>query len=531
MTRIDTRGTVPPRRAWLGLALLILPVLPVSMDNSVLYLAMPTVTERLAPSATQQLWILDIYAFLMAGLLITMGNLGDRIGRRIVLLGGATVFGLASVLAAFAPNAGALIAARALMGLGGAMLLPSSLALISWLFTEPRARATAIAVWTAFMAGGSAIGPIIGGVLLHKFWWGSVFLINTPVFLVLLALGPFLLPEHRAARRGPLDLPSVVLSIAGILPVVYAVKEAAAAGMTVSTAMAGVVGMLVLLVFVWRQRRLAEPLLDLQLFRHGRFRLAVSSSLAGTLSGGGMGSLTAIYLQSVAGRNALDAALLGIPGAMAVCVFSMSGAGVARRLGVYNAFGVGLGAAAVGNLLLLGISADSGIAWYVAGSTIAGIGYGIVLTLVPDLAVAAVPPKRAGSAVGISETSIELGNALGLSLLGSLAALVFRSGGDFAPTLGETLARTCDDPALAHAAQRSFVTGMHVATTTGAGLLVLAAAAAVLGSRAQQRDDARATCGRSTVGSHGSGGSTAPSSTPPTGSSTPSRRTGSSAGW
>ena len=530
MTRIDTRGTAPPHRAWLGLAVLILPILPVSMDISVLYLAMPTVTEGLAPSATQQLWILDIYAFLMAGLLITMGNMGDRIGRRILLLGGATVFGLASALAAFAPNAGALIAARALMGVGGAALLPSSLALISSLFTEPRTRATAISVWTAFAAGGSAIGPIIGGMLLHRFWWGSVFLINTPVVLILLALGPFLLPEHRAAGRGPLDLPSVVLSVAGILPLVYVVKEVATTGMTVSTAAAGVFGAMVLMVFVRRQRRLAEPLLDLRLFRHGRFRLAVSAGLVSTLSGGGMGSLTGVYLQSVAGRNPLDAALLGIPAATAVSASSMGGAGVARRLGVRNAFGVGLGAAAVGNLLLLGIGVDDGIAWYVAGSTIAGIGYGIVLMLVPNLAVAAVPPERAGSAVGITETSIELGNALGLSLLGSLAALVFRSGGDFAPTLGGTLARAGDSSAGADAAQRSFVTGMHVATTTGGILLALATAAAVLGSRAQHLDDAGAECGRRTTGSHGDGGSTAPSSTPPTGSSMPSRRTGSSAG-
>lgn len=500
-----THETAPSRRAWLGLALLVLPALPVSIDNSALYLVMPTVTERLAPSATQQLWILDIYPFLVAGLLVTMGNLGDRTGRRIVLLGGATVFGLASVLAAFAPNAVALIAARALMGLGGAMLLPSSLALIPSLFTEPCARATAIAVWATLAAGGSAIGPIIGGMLLHNFWWGSIFLINAPVLLVLLALGPFLLPEHRAAGRGPLDLPSVVLSIAGILPVVYAVKEAAAAGMAVSTVVAGVFGVIVLLVFVWRQRRLAEPLVDLRLLRHGRFRLAISSSLAGTLSGGAVGSLTSVYLQSVAGCNAFDAALLGIPAAMAVGMFSMGGARVARRLGVRNAFGVGLGAAAVGNLLLLGIGVDNGIAWYMAGSSIAGIGYGIVLMLVPDLAVAAVPPERAGSAVGISETSIELGNALGLSLIGSLAALVFRSGGDFAPTLGETLARTGDDPALADAAQRSFVTGMHVATTACAGFLVLAAAAAMLGSRGRQLDDAGATCRRGRLRSRRAG--------------------------
>lgn len=494
MTRIDIRGTAPPRRAWLALALLILPVLPVSMDISVLYLVMPTVTEQLAPSATQQLWILDIYAFLVAGLLITMGNLGDRAGRRIALLVGATIFGLASVLAAFAPTAGALIAARALMGVGGAMLLPSSLALIPRLFPESRTRATAIALWTAVAAGGSAIGPVIGGVLLHQFWWGSVFLINVPILLILLALGPFLLPEHRASGRGLLDVASVVLSIAGILSVVYAVKEVAATGMTVPTAVAGVFGMVVLPVFVRRQRRLAEPLVDLRLFRHGPFRLAVFASLAATLSGGGMGSLTSVYLQSVAGRDVLDAAVLGIPGAVAVGVFSMSGAGIARRLGLRNAFGVGLGAAAVGNLLLLGTSADGGIAWYVAGWTIAGSGYGIVLMLVPDLAVAAAPPERAGSAVGVTETSLELGNALGISLLGSLAALVFRSGGDFATTLGETLAR---NPALADAARNSFVTGMHVATTTGAGLLVLAAATAVLGSRSKPlRVRARGIAGR-----------------------------------
>ncbi|WP_280320212.1 MFS transporter [Nocardia wallacei] len=489
MTRIDIRGTAPPGRARLGLALalLVLPVLPVSMDVSVLYLVMPTVTEQLGPSATQQLWILDIYAFLVAGLLITMGNLGDRAGRRRVLLVGAAIFGLASVLAAFAPNAGALIAARALMGVGGAMLLPSSLALIPRLFTEPRARGNAIAVWTAVAAVGSAIGPIIGGVLLHHFWWGSVFLINTPVLLVVLALGPFLLPEHRAGGRGRLDPPSVVLSIAGILSVVYAVKEAAAAGMTVWTAVAGVFGTVVLLVFVRRQRRLAEPLVAPQLFRYGRFRLAVSASLVATLSGGGMGSLTSVYLQSVAGRNALDAALLGIPAAVAIGIFSMCGAGVARRLGLRNAFVVGLGAAAAGNLLLLGTGVAGGIAWYLAGSTIAGVGYGIVLMLVPDLAVAALPPERAGSAVGVTETSLELGNALGLSLLGSLAALVFRSGGDFAPTLGETLGRTGGDPALADAAQHAFVTGMHVATTTGAGLLLFVAATAMLGSRSKPR--------------------------------------------
>ncbi|MBB5917160.1 DHA2 family multidrug resistance protein-like MFS transporter [Nocardia transvalensis] len=483
MTGIDTRMTTPARRAWLGLAVLVLPVLLVSMDMSVLFLAMPTLTAHLDPSAAQQLWILDIYGFMIAGLLITMGNLGDRIGRRNILLAGAAVFGVASALAAFAPSAGVLIAARALMGIGGATLLPSSLALISSLFPDPRTRGTAIGVWTAFFAGGSAVGPIIGGMLLHGFWWGSVFLINAPVVLVLLVAGPFVLPEHRAAARGPLDLLSVALSIGGILPTVWAVKQAAAEGIDAEVVIAGVFGVVVLVLFVRRQRHLAEPLMDLSLFRRGLFSVAIGSSTVGMMSLAGMSYMTSIYLQSVAGRDVLGAALLGIPMAIAVFTLSMSGARVARWLGTRTAFVLALSAAAAGNLMLLGIGVDGGIPWYIAGSTVAGLGYGIVFTLVSEVAVSSVPAERAGSAVGISETSFELGNALGLSLLGSLAALVFRSGGDYAATLGETLARAGDDAGLVHAARESFVTGMHAAIAVGVALLLVMAVVAVFAAR------------------------------------------------
>ncbi|MEV5650725.1 MFS transporter [Nocardia sp. NPDC052254] len=504
MVGIDTSAAVrsapiaTPRRAWLGLAVLILPVLLVSMDMSVLYLAMPTLTEHLNPSAEQQLWILDIYGFMIAGLLITMGNLGDRIGRRNILLAGAAVFGLASLLAAFATGAGMLIAARALMGVGGATLLPSSLALISSLFADPRARGTAIGVWTAFFAGGSAVGPVIGGLLLHKFWWGSIFLINTPVLLVLLALGPLVLPEHRSSGRGPLDPLSVVMSIGGILPLVYAIKRAAAEGIDVVSVVLGLVGIAVLVVFVRRQRVLAEPLLDLSLFRGGLFRVAIGSSTVGMMSLAGMSYLTSTYLQTVAGRDVLGAALLGIPAAIAVFVCSMGGARVARWLGTRGSFAVALSSAAVGNLMLLGIGVDGGIGWYLAGSTIAGLGYGIVFTLVSEVAVSSVPAERAGSAVGISETSFELGNALGLSLLGSLAALVFRSGGNFADTLGETIVEHPGDGAVVHAAQTSFVHGMHTAVAVGAALLIAMAAAAVATSsrrRSRAVDPATAQAG------------------------------------
>ncbi|UFS98828.1 MFS transporter [Nocardia huaxiensis] len=469
-----------PRRAWAGLAVLLLPVLLVSMDMSVLYLAMPTLTEHLDPSATQQLWILDIYGFMIAGLLITMGNLGDRIGRRNILLVGATVFGLASILAAFAPSAGVLIAARALMGVGGATLLPSSLALISTLFPEAKARATAIGVWTAFFAGGSAVGPIIGGVLLHHFWWGSVFLINTPVLLVLLVFGPLLLPEHRAAGRGPLDLPSVALSIGGILPIVYAIKHCATEGFDAPAIGIGLIGVLLLTLFIRRQRTLSEPLLDLSLFRRGLFSVAIGSSTVGMLALAGMSYLTSMYLQSVTGRDALQAALLGIPMAVVVFGFSMSGARIGHRLGTRLTFVLALSMAAAGNLMLLGVGVHGGIGWYIAGSVIAGAGFGTAFTLVSEVAVSSVPAERAGSAVGISETSFELGNGLGLALLGSLAALVFRSGGDFSPTLGETIVHSANNAALIESARESFVTGMHVATTTGAVLLALMAVIAAV---------------------------------------------------
>ncbi|GGK38121.1 MFS transporter [Nocardia camponoti] len=460
------------RRAWLGLAVLLLPVLLVSMDISVLFLAMPTLTVDLDPTAAQQLWILDIYGFMLAGLLITMGNLGDRIGRRNILLIGATIFGLASILAAFAPSSGVLIAARALMGIGGATLLPSSLALISTLFPDARQRARAIGIWTAFFAGGSAVGPIIGGLLLHHFWWGSVFLINIPVLAILLIFGPILLPEHRSTELGRLDWPSVVLSIGGILPLVYGIKHIAAEGFDVWSLLIALFGLALLVVFIRRQRHLADPLLDLKLFTRPLFRVAIGASTAGMASLAAMSYLTSVYLQSVTGRDPLQAALLGIPMAVAVFGFSMEGARIGRALGIRATFTLALALSAVGNLMLLGVGVDAGIGWYVAGSVIAGVGYGISFTLVSDVAVSAVPPERAGSAVGISETSFELGNALGLALLGSLAALVFRSSGDFGDTIGETIAHADGNSALIDAAREAFVDGMHVAIVAGALLLI-----------------------------------------------------------
>lgn len=478
--RPTTSGTAD-RRTWLGLAVLTLPVFLVSMDVSVLYLAIPSITDALAPSAAQQLWILDIYGFLIAGLLITMGNVGDRVGRRRILLAGAALFGIASVIAAFAPSPEILIAARALMGIGGATLLPSSLSLIANMFPDARERGRAIGVWTAAFAGGSAVGPVIGGVLLHHFWWGVVFLINVPVLAALFVFGPRLIPEYRAATNDPFDVVGVVLSMAGILPLVYAVKTVASEGATTGVVVAGVVGAALLVTFLLHQRRVTSPLLDLKLFGNAQFSGAVAVALIGMMALGGMSYLTGVYLQSVMGHDVLAAAIAGLPMAVAVAVFSIGATRVAAFLGTRLAFVGSVGLAAAGNLGMLTLGTSTPVWVYVLCTTIAGVGYGIQFSLVSVVVVGSVPPERSGAASGISETSFELGTAMGLALLGSLATLVFRDGDrgwSFGDTLGETLHRATDmgsaGEGLATAAKQAFVDGMHAASlASGLALLVL----------------------------------------------------------
>ncbi len=477
--RSDAHIRRPDRRAWLGLAVLTLPVFLVSMDFSVLYLAIPTLSAELLPTAAQQLWIVDIYGFLIAGLLITMGNLGDRFGRRRLLLIGATFFGIASVIAAFAPDASSLIAARAIMGIGGATLLPSSLSLISNMFPEPVARAKAIGVWTAAFAGGSALGPVIGGSLLHHFWWGSVFLINVPVLLILLTFAPRLVPEYRSGTSDPFDILGIVLSLVGILPVVYAIKHGASEGLDTTTMVFAGIGIVGMWLFIWHERRTAHPLLELKLFKNVRFSAAIGSALVGMMTLASMSYLSGIYLQSVLGRDVLTAALLGIPMAISVATFSMSASRIAQYVSVRWAFVLAILAAAAGNAGMLGLGVSNGVLVYLISSTVAGIGYGVIFSLVSDVAVSSVPVERSGAAVGISETSFELGTAFGLAVLGSVATMVFRQAGDDSgvqDTLSETLTHAKDlDPGaqttLADAARGAFVDGLHITSAVSVALL------------------------------------------------------------
>jgi DHA2 family multidrug resistance protein-like MFS transporter len=457
----------PDLRVWLGLLVILGPVLLVAMDGSVLFLAMPGVTEALSPTADQALWILDIYGFVVGSLLIAFGNIGDRYGRLRLLMIGAAVFGIGSAGAAFAPSPELLITFRALMGLAGATLLPSALAVLSELFADPRRRAQAIGIFAATFAAGFAVGPVVGGQLLSRFWWGSVFLINLPVVAAFLVLAPILLREVHSRRPGRVDALSVALSAAGLLLTIYAIKHAAADGLAAAPMMSGTAGAAVLVWFARRQRRLEHPLIDFDLFRERVFTIAVITGLLPLAAWSATAYLSGVYLQSGLGLPVLHAALLALPGAAVLTITCIVTPALVLRIGSRAALITCHFSIAVGLLLLLPTSASGGIGWYISSTVVAGVGYGISFSLVADTAVSAVPPERAGSAAAIAETSNEIGNALGIALFGSLAALLFRfQGPGLAGTLTETLLIPDLTPALVSDAKTAFVTGLHATAVT-----------------------------------------------------------------
>ncbi|MFV2194660.1 MFS transporter [Nocardiopsis sp. LOL_012] len=416
------------RREWTGLAVLALPTLLLSVDVSVLYLALPHLSRDLGPSATEQLWIMDIYGFMIAGFLITMGTLGDRVGRRRLLLTGAALFGLASVLAAYSVSAEMLIAARAALGIAGATLMPSTLALISHMFTDPRQRGLAIGVWMSCFMGGLAIGPVIGGAMLAYFWWGSVFLLGVPVMLLLLVTGPFLLPESRADDAGRLDPASVVLSLATILPAVYGLKEFAANGVEAPLipGAAIAVGVLFGVLFVRRQRRLANPLVDLRLFSSRAFSAALAVLLLGSAAYGAIMLFVSQYLQLVEGLSPFRAGLWLMVPALVMVLASITAPIISQRVRPGTVIAVGLLVSTAGFLLLSQVGPVSALAFTVVGFTLVSMGVGPFGALGTDMVVGSAPADKAGSAASMSETGNELGIALGVALLGSAGTAVYR---------------------------------------------------------------------------------------------------------
>ena len=467
------------------------------MDITVLHLAVPSLTADLAPSSGQLLWIVDIYGFFIAGSLITMGTLGDRVGRRRVLLIGGAAFAAASALAAFSTTAEMLIVSRAVLGVAGATLMPSTISLLSVMFPDPKQRAFAIGVWIACFSIGGVLGPVLGGMMLEYFWWGSVFLLALPVMALLLVVGPVLLPEYRDPRAERLDIISAALSLFAVLAVIYGIKHAAVHGAGWQPALYITGGAALGLAFVRRQRFLADPLIDLGLFRSAAFNAAITANVATVFAFFGIWLFLAQYLQLVLDLSPLEAGLWQLPSNLAVIVGSMVGPVLVRTQRRAHVVAGSLVIAAFGVAILSQLDQGSGLWAVLIGTSIATLGMAPVFSLGTDLILSAAPPERAGAASAISETSGELGGALGLAVLGSLGTAVYRwriaevmlanvpaeAAATAIDTLGGAMfvAQALGEPAgtlIVDAARAAFVGGLQV--TGVASALILAATAVVV---------------------------------------------------
>lgn len=409
---------------WTALAVLVLPVLLISIDMSVLGIAVPALSADLQPTSAQLLWIIDLYSFLLAGLLIVMGALGDRIGRKRILLIGAPLFGVASLVAAFASSAETLIAARALLGLGGATLMPSTLGLIRSIFPDRSERRTAIAVWATAFSGGAALGPVLGGVLLEHFWWGAVFLINVPVMAAFLLLAPFLLPETKDPEPGPFDPLSAALSVLGLVGVVYALK-AGVKGLDATVVAAGALGLALLAWFVVRQRRRDSPMVDVALFAHLPFTSAVAINVISVFAAMGLMFFLPQYLMLVQGLGATQAGLWMLPLAAATVAGTLLAPPLARRVPVRTVVMAGLVLVIAGFGVGTRLHGEETLVPFTVLSCLFGVGVGLAETLTNDVILATAPAERASAASAISETGYEFGGAMGTAVLGTAGMAVY----------------------------------------------------------------------------------------------------------
>ena len=506
MTGPDSPHTgLATRREWIGLSVLALACLLYVMDLTVLDLAVPAITADLRPTSSQLLWIIDSYGFMVAGALVTMGTLGDRIGRRRLLLIGAGAFGALSILAAFSTTPEMLIVSRALLGLAGATIAPGTLSLIFHMFTDPKQRTFAVGVWVSAFSAGSAVGPVLGGVLLEWFWWGSVFLLALPVMAVLLVLGPRVLPEYRdpAARR--LDVLSAAMSVVALLAMVYGIKQIAQDGPSVEAVAAIVGGALVGVAWVRRQRRLTEPMIDVGLFRVRAFKVALIVNFVAIFVMVGYMLYIAQYLQLVLQLSPLQAGLWSVPAAVGFIVGSQLAPRLLSRQPPARVVAAGLAASAVGLVVLTGVAVEHGLFELVSASVLISLGMGPVFGLTTEMVVGSAPEEKAGAASGISETAAELGGALGIAVLGSVGVAIYRGGvaagmpagvpaeaaADARDTLGGAVAVAAQLPepaasAVLAAARTAFVSGLQLTAGVAAVIAVVIAVVAAGALRSPQ---------------------------------------------
>ncbi|MER7501453.1 MFS transporter [Nonomuraea pusilla] len=482
------------RRRWAALAVLSGSVLLVVMDMTVLNVALPAISRDLRPDSVQLLWIVDVYSLVLAGLLVTASALGDRWGRRRALLTGFALFGLASLAALAADAPGSLIAVRAALGVGGAFIMPSTLSMIRTLFTDPAERARALGVWSAMAAAGAALGPILAGVLLERFSWHAAFLVNVPVMAAALGAGLFLLPESRNQNPGRWDAVATVLSMAGMASLLYAVKNAGKHGLTdpVTLAAAGVAAV-ALCWFAVRCLRRPDPLLELRLLRGGPFSAGVVTALTTSIAMAAVLLLLGQWMQLVQGYSPMETGVRLLPAALAALVASPLAPALAARVGARAVLSGGV--ALTGLALLLPFLAPVlsvgplGYGPVAAALVLIGAGNG-ALAIASAVIMAGTPAATAGSAAALEETSYEVGGALGVAVLGSLAAAGYRAALDYrgpsaaavSDSLGGALGVAGELGAagarLAEAARQAFADSL--ALTFGAGAALMLAAAAVV---------------------------------------------------
>ncbi|MER6295993.1 MFS transporter [Streptomyces althioticus] len=512
---------------WVVLVVLCVSLLLVAVDATVLHVAVPAVTEDLKPGAVELLWIVDAYPLVCASLLILFGTLGDRVGRRRVLLLGYTLFGVASAMAAFADDAHLLIVARALLGVGGAMIMPATLSILRQVFPDRRERALAIGVWSAVAAVGAAVGPLLGGFLLEHFWWGSVFLVNIPLMLVSLPVGRILLPESKGDGEGPWDVVGALTAAAGLFAVVLGVKRLGAGELGgAATLLPLAAGAVLLVLFVRRQRRRTHPLLDLRMFSRPAFSTSVGCIVLAMLALVGLELIAAQYLQLVLGLSPLETGLRLVPLTFAAMAAGLAGARMLRRFGPRRMVSLGFCLTAGAVVLLTAMGGEDNAPLLLGGFVLLGFGLETTLFGAYESMLSEAPQDQAGGAAAIGETSYQLGAGIGIALLGSVMNAAYAPGLSQVPgvpasasaaaahSLGEAyeVAARLGGPAgeaLRLAARHSFVHGLHVTLLVSAGLLLAGAAMALRLPRLMHCDPEETPSGPASGASPARAGSTA----------------------
>ncbi len=460
-------------RRWLALGVLCVSLLAIVVDNTIVNVALPTLARELDADVSQLQWVVDAYTLVFAALLLLAGALGDRFGRRRTLLSGLAVFGLASAAAAYSGGVDLLIVSRALMGAGAAFIMPATLSLVISIFPDPRERAMAVGIWAATAGLGVALGPVVGGVLLEHFWWGSIFIVNIPLCVLAIVVGRRVIPESRDPVARRIDWTGAALSGVGLLAFVWAVIEAPAKGWTSPPVLAaGALAMVAAFAFVVQQRRATEPLLDLRLFKDPRFTAASATIMVLFFSLFGFLFLSTQYLQFVLGYSPSAAGLRVLPYAGAMIVFAPLSAKLVRHFGTKRVVTTGMLLFSAG--LAVAATVDTGYGPLAVALLLMGAGMGLAGAPATESIMGSLPPERANIGSAVNDTTRELGGALGVAIVGSIMSSLYSA--QLPDAADESLAVAVQGSAVvAEAAREAFVHAMSRASIVVALVAALGA--------------------------------------------------------